>query len=168
MWAERFGALTEGQQLLVLREMLNDVNRHRHPEWMEAFVDTKRGDSRWTHTVLALFWTGAVLAGLSHIPQLARPIILRDAHEISLLFVVLTLLALVFRLLYSCMMGAVNNACALSVTVAIYAALLGIKVFFSYTHCDPDRKQLDRSRYSPLMQEFLFGSITTGRRRRGA
>ena len=55
--------------------------------------------------------------------------------------------------------GAISNLAGLSITLAMYVVILGIKVWFSYTHCDPDNKaaEVNMQRFSPGVQRFLFG-----------
>lgn len=154
-------AMKPHQQRTVLREVLHLGNPHTSLPWMAEFVASKQGHARWPGAVLALFWTGGILALLSHIPQIARPLVLQDAHEISLLFLVMTTVALLLQIVYSLMLGAAHNVIMLSLTTVLYCVLIGIKVWLSYTHCDPQRKALDRSQFSPLVQRFLFGSVTT-------
>jgi uncharacterized protein with PQ loop repeat len=159
--AQALEAMEPHQQRTVLREVLHRLNPHPAPPWMDEFSESMKGNARWRPAVLALFWTGGILALLSHIPQIARPLALRDAHEISLLFLVMTAAALLLQVVYSLMLGAAHNVIMLSITFLLYLALIGIKVWLSYTHCDPQRKALDRSRFSPLVQRFLFGTVTT-------
>ena len=156
---EQIKRLTKSQQRMVLRDVLLHKAPHPTAAWMDRLARKTDKISQWPAVVESFFWISTIISIVSHVPQIARPLILRDAYELSTAFLVLVVAAHLLRIVYSCMIGAISNLAGLSITLAMYVVILGIKVWFSYTHCDPDNKaaEVNMQRFSPGVQRFLFG-----------